>query len=368
MAYLRKHDFVSLGLSPSVPDTTTGTQYCNQIVENLVWDLQETPESGRDALVIARLHELNGNRSDLAVDLLHLIITDKLAGISASTIAGLAATMHPGVILRYIMRIMRIPKYTPSHQIRFRHICGTVEWQDALPLVALIRDEQASLGPYAEFNDKTLTLGLLLASNTHLPYGHASSDLHRASGPETLFLFGACRDPSELLRELNKVQIITWLRHNYDTHLAVWAFNNPALVGESRYYALMQNAPQVVASLRNDGILSLHDVVTWLRRGSAREYLERIVTVLSLSDDLVGVVALKKTALFCCKDLSDVTIHLSKQSRKSASYILSGDPSISEIIENLLPEWCSTSRALIEVAQALHGHYTPTKLNSYNSP
>ena len=359
MAYLRKNHFASHGLTPSLPCTNTGTQYCPQIVKNLIWDLQETPESGRDALVNARLHELNGNRSDQAADLLRDIVTDELAGIRASTIAGLATTIHPTAILRCIMRL---PKYTRAHQIR--HICGTIGWRDALPLVALIRDEQTSLGPYAEFNDDTLTLGLLLASDTHLLYGHTSSDLHRASGAETLFLFGACRDPSELLREITKVHIITWLRHNYDTHLAVWAFNNPALVGEPRYYALMQNAPQVVASLRNDGILSSRDVVAWLRGGSARESFERIVTVLSLSDNLVGAVALKKATLFCCKDLSDVAIHLSKQSRKSTSYILSDDPSISEIIENLLPEWRSTSRALVEVAQALHGHYTPTKLNS----
>ena len=366
VAKFRELYFVSSAKRVTILRIDTETQHSPRVVDSIIADLLEAPESGRDALLGARLHELHGNKSNRITDILRSIVVNELAGIRSSTAATLASVIHPEAIVRCLMHL---PRGTRSHQIR--NICGTIRWHDALPLVALVRDEhktshaskrleekERSIGVSFSnaFADDVLTLGLLCATDTCLPYGHDYSNLHRSSGAETLFLFGAARDPRELLRDLNKVHIITWLQQNYDTQLAVWALSNPSLLGEPRFYAIMQNAPQVVANLRQGGILGLSEVVDWLRAGSERDAIERSVAVLSLPDEIAGAKALKRTTLFSCKDLSEVVPHLSKQSQKSTSCALSDDPWVAEIIESLLPEWHSTARALVNAAQALRGH------------
>lgn len=374
VAKFRELYFVSSSRRATILHIDTETQYSPRAVDNLRADLNKTPESGHDALVVARLHEIHGNRSNRTADLLRSIVLNEIVGIRASTVAGLAAAVHPEALLRCITHL---PRDARSHQIR--NICGTIRWREALPLVALVRDEHKTLGGSKRleekerslgvsfgnaFADGVLTLGLLCAIDTCLPYAHGAGDLHRSSGAETLFLFGAARDPQELLRELNRVHILTWLQQNYDTHLAIWALSNPSLLGEPRFYAIMQNAPQVVANLRHSGILGLGEVVAWLRGGSERDALERSIAALSLPDDVAGAKALKRTTLFSCKDLSEVVPHLSKQSRKSTSCSLSDDPWVAEIIESLLPEWHSTGQALIDAAQALHGRNPSSTWNS----
>lgn len=353
MAKFREIYFVSSSRSATVRAITlhidTETQHSPRAADNLIRDLKETPESGRDALVVARLHELQGNKSSRAANLLRSIVADELAGISASTVAVLARTMHPSTILRCIRQLAY-----ENHSYRGRHICGAIRWHDSLALVSLIREGRVSLSPYTEFADDTLTLGLLLASYAHLPYGYSTSDLHRSSGSETLFLFGAAQAPDELLIELKRVHRVTWLQLNYDINLAVWALSNPTLSGSARRYAIAQNAPQVIAGLRYCGVLGLSDVGAWLRGEEERDTLERTMAVLSLDNNLVGVKALKKTALMLHDNLSEVVPHLSKQSLKGISSVLSDDPLIAEIIESLLPGWHSGVYSLLEVAQTLY--------------
>ena len=352
VAKFREVYFVSSSRSATVRaivlHVDTETQYSPRAADNLIRDLKETPESGRNALVVARLHELQGNKSSGAANLLRGIVADELAGISAATVSILAQTMHPSAIVRCIIQLAN-----ENSSYQGRHICGALRWHDSLALVSMIREGRISLSPYTEFADDTLTLGLLLASHTHLPYSYSTSDLHRSSGSETLFLFGAAQAPDELLSELKRVHIVTWLRLNYDTNLAVWALSNPTLSGGARCYAIAQNAPQVIAGLRHYGVISLSDVGVWLRGGGERDTIERTTAVLNLDNDLVGVKALKKTALILHDNLCEVIPHLSKQSLKSISSVLSDDPLIAEIIESLLPGWHSGVYSLIDTAKTL---------------
>lgn len=325
-----------------------------QPAELLLRALEETPESGRDALVAARLHALRGNRSHRSADLLRILATSEIPGVRASTVAGLAVSMDPSTILRCLSQL------PPTRTYQIRHICGPLRWRDALTFVSSVRDGRRSLGPYIGFNDDVLTLGFLLASDTHLPYGHDDISLHRSSGAETLFLFGAARAPGELLRELERHRILTWPQPNYDENLARWSLANPALSGRARLHALNQNAPQVIAGLRHDGLLGLAEVVTWLRTGTDQEVLDRSVAVLHLPDDLAGSRALKNSTLRLQGDVSELVPRLSGASRRALSRALSDDPVTAEIIEGLLPEWRSDPRELLAAARSLRGNEPST--------
>lgn len=309
--------------------------------------LEETPESGRDALVAARLHELKGNRTDLAAQLLKVLTTSELPGVRPATVAALSSVVAPSTVLRCLSRM------PPARSFQIRHICGTLRWQDALSLVSSIRDGRCSLGPYVGFSDEVLTLGFLLASDTHLPYGHDQTEIHRGSGDETIFLFGASRAPGELLRELGRLRIFSWPQQNHDGHLARWALANPALAGSARRYALAQNAPQVIAGLRHDGLIGLAEVVAWLREGTGQEALERSIAVLHLPHDLPGALPLKATTLALQGDLSETISHLSEPTRRGLSTVLSADPMVAEVVDALLPEWRSDVRELLAAASAL---------------
>ena len=196
-------------------------------------------------------------------------------------------------------------------------------------------------------NESTLT------ESTKELYGYNTSDLHRSSGSETLSIFGAAQAPDELLSELKRVNIVTWLHPNYDTNLAVWALSNPALSGNAHRRAIAQNAPKVIAGLRYCGVLGFSVVVDWLRGGAGHDTIDRTTAVLSLDNNIVGVKALKKTALILQGNLYEVIPHLSKQSLKSISSVLSDDPLIAEIIESLLPGWNSGVYSLIGAAKTL---------------
>jgi hypothetical protein len=317
--------------------------------ERLLRALEETPESGRDALITARLHELQGNSSHRAAHLLRVLATSEISGVHAATVSALAAVVSPSTVLRCLLHL------PPARSYQIRNVCGDIIWRDALTFVSAVRDGRLSPGPYIGFNDDVLTLGFLLASDTHLPYGHDDFSLHRSSGAETLFLFGASRAPGELLREIERVHILTWPHLNYDLRLAQWTFANPALSGRPRLHALIQNAPQVVAGLRHSGTLSLAEVVSWLRTGNEQDVLARGVAVLHLPDEVAGSPALKSTSLRLLKDLSQLTPHLSEGSRRSLSRVLSADPVTAEIVEGLLPEWRSNARDLLSAARTFRG-------------
>jgi len=319
-------------------------------VERLLRALEETPETGRDALVTSRLHELRGNRTHSAAHLLRVLATSELRGVRAATVAGLAATVHPSTILRCLIGLPAARSYP------IRHICGTLRWQDALLFVSEVRDGRRSLGPYVGFTDDVLTLGSLLASDTHLPYGHNDPSLHRSSGAETIFLFGAARDPGELLREIERHSILTSLHPNYDENLTRWALANPALSGKPRLHAISQNSAQVVASLRHEGMLRLTEVASWLRTGTGAEIRDRSVSVLNLPEYLPGSRALKVTTIGLIDDLSELTPHLAGPARQSITRVLSSDPGTAEIVEGLLPEWRSKASELLAAARSLRGN------------
>lgn len=323
--------------------------------DRLLQDLEATPENGRDSLVAARLHELRGNRSHRAAHLLQVLATSELPGVRPATVAVLAAALDPSTIVRCLSQL------PPTRSYQIRHICGTLRWRDALTFVASVRDGRRSLGPYIGFADDVLTLGFLLASDTHLPYGHDDISLHRSAGPETLFLFGASRAPGELLRVLEQHRILTWPQPNYDEDLSRWALANPALAGRARYHVLTQNSPQVIAALRHDGLLGLSDVVSWLRNGTAQEVLDRSVAVLHLPEDLPGSTALKASTLALLGDLAELTPRLSESARRSLSRSLSSDPAVAEIVEGLLPEWRSGVRDLLAAARSLRGDAPRTR-------
>lgn len=334
----------------TTPPGSHPTAHSPQPADRLLQALEETPESGRDSLVAARLHELRGNRSHRAAHLLRVIATSELPGVRAATVAVLAATLDASTILRCLSQL------PPTRSYQIRHICETLCWRDTLAFVSSVRDGRRSLGPYIGFTDDVLTLGFLLASDTHLPYGHDDISLHRSSGAETLFLFGSARAPGELLRELERHRILTWPQPNYDEGLARWALANPALSGRARLRALAQNAPQVIAGLRRDGLISLADVVAWLRSGTAQEVLDRSVSVLHLPEELSGSMALKTSTLALHRDLAELVPRLSESSRRSLSRALSSDPATAEIVEGLLPEWRSGTRELLAAARSLRGN------------
>lgn len=318
--------------------------------ERLLVDLAATPEGGRDALVVARLHELKDNRSDRAAELLRVLTVSELPGVRSSTVAVLADMLDPSAILRCLERL------PASRTFQVRHVCQGLEWRAALGLISNVRDGRMSLGPFVGFDDEVLTLGFLLASANHLPYEQDTASLHRKDGAETVFLLGAARSPGEFIRELRRVKILSWPRHNYDYELVRWALANPALAGGARSHVITQNAPQVVSRLRSDGLLTMGETVSWLQAGSPDDVRTRTLSVLSLPEDVTGATELKRVAVRLCSDLAAVTAHLTEEARAALSRSLSLDPETREIVEGLLEEWRSGAGDLLATARSLRSN------------
>ena len=317
--------------------------------DRLLADLVATPEGGRDALVVARLHELKGNRSDRAAELLRVLTVSELPGVRSSTVAILADTLDPSTITRCLERL------PAARTFQVRHVCQGLGWRAALRLIANVRDGRVSLGPFVGFDDELLVLGFLLASENYLPYGQDTVSLHRKDGAETVFLLGAARSPGEFMRELRRINVLSWPRHNYDHELVRWALANPSLAGGARSHVIAQNAPQVVSRLRSEGVLTLGEVGSWLQTGSPDEVRTRTLSVLSLPEGIPGSADLKRVALRLCPDLASVATHLAEGARATLSRSLSSDPATREIVEGLLEEWRSGAGDLIAAARTLRG-------------
>ena len=323
------------------------------VLRALLEELAHTPEPGRDSLMASRLHLLEGNDSDLAARLLCDLVTSKIAGVRPSTVAAVAATVDPSKIVTCLRRLPSPRPYQASH------ICATLRWEDALHVVSAVRDAAPSQAVFHGFRDQVLGLGFHLAADDHLPYDQDVMSLNRSDGGEVVFLFGAARSPTELLRRISLLRVHTRPRLNQDADLTRWALANPALTGTARAHVLAHTSSRVVAALRGEGILGLSETVTWLRSGDPDEVTERIVSVLNLLPAEPGAAALHHVAAKTCVDLSRVASLLSPSTRRRLSETLVGPAchseyaGVVETVDALLSEWRSTPASLVEAAFSL---------------
>jgi len=318
------------------------------IVDALRRDLLATPEPGRDALLNARLHELRGHRSSAAVRFLADVADDRISGVGVRTLNDLADTLHPATTSAAMLRVRR------CSNLRTSSLGHSLRWRDHLHYVSALRDRGIPVRSMVSFSDPVLTLGVLLALDTHLPR-EAEISLHRSAGEETVFLFGAALAPWVVLGEKERTKVITWPRLNQDTDLARWALANPALAGRARAHVIAQNTPSVIAELRADGTLTLLEVMDWLAAGDATERTQRIHHVLPLADDVPGSRSLRAAVLRFAPDLSALTPGLSVKELDRLSDLVAHDlpADTAEAVRGLLPTWTSTATELRSAASAL---------------
>ncbi len=321
------------------------------LIAELERHLHDTPPSGRDAVLQAYLPRLTGHRSSQAVGLLTTITTNGLPGLSAAMISELSETLHPDVVLRVLPHVPRYPGYP------VRYLYEKVSWRDALALVAEIRDGQSTFSTLMPPGDGLLALAILVASGTYLDRD-TEQLLHRAAGSESVFLFGAARDPQQVLRTLESVRLYTWPRPNRDPELLAWALRNPALGGRPREVMLRKNAPSALAACRASGLLGTADLYQWLTGdGSDDHQLERIVTVLVLHDDVPGVRQFKLMALHKVERLDELAGQLAPPNVAALIRLLpiAGESEL-ETAAALFTGWSSDLRSLLEAVKSLPTH------------
>lgn len=309
--------------------------------------LRATPPAGRAALLMARLHTLEGNASDAARDLLVELSESRIEGVSIAATARLASVLDPSVLVRALRTL------SATRVFAARHVCEQLRWRDALPLLADLRDGCLAPGIHLSFGEDLLSLAAAFATgneygNRDLLYG-----VHRRRGEETVLLLGAARDPRSFLREVRSVNVMTWPLPNDDVGLATWAFANPALQGEARGYCVEQNTPRVIAALRASGVLRLHEVYHWLNplEGSRKD---RILAVLNLPQAVQGAASLRRAALSSCRNVAEVCDDISfAERRRLAEELAAQDASLVEIVVALLGEWQGDVKSLLDTARTL---------------
>ena len=318
------------------------------VITELEQHLQATPPAGRDAVLQAYLQRLTGHRSSQAVELLTTIVTNGLPGLSTAVVSELSETMHPDVVLRVLPHVPRYPGYP------VRYLYEKVRWRDALALVAEIRNGQSTFSTLMSPGDGLLDLAVLLASGAYLDRD-TEQLLHRSAGRESVFLFGAARNPQQVLRTLESVRLYTWPRPNRDPELLAWALRNPALSGRARAAMLRKNAPSALAVCRALGLLGTADMYQWLiGDGSDDHQMERIVTVLVLHDDVPGVRQFKLMALRLVERLDELAGQLAPTNVAALVRLLpvAGEDEL-ETIAALFSGWSSNLSSLLEAVRRL---------------
>jgi hypothetical protein len=306
--------------------------------------LDRTPPSGRDALLRARLHLLSGNASDDARDLLVDLAEGRIEGVSPATFSHLAGILHPSVRMRSVGLL------AGTRLFATRHICEQLHWRDALPLFADLRDGRLASGLHLSFIEELPSLAALFATGNEHALRETSHTVHRRRGEETVFLLGAARSPGAFLREVRMVNVLTWPAPNDDESLAAWALANPALTGAARDFCLENNAPHVLSALRGKGVLGSGEIFRWFRTQRGVR-LDRIVSALSLPDEVFGVRNFRRVALSACRNVAEVGGMLSEDLRRRLALDLAGgDATIRETVHALLTEWEGTATTLRETA------------------
>jgi hypothetical protein len=202
-----------------------------------------------------------------------------------------------------------------------------------------------------------LAVAVLLAKGEHVTR-ESAFNLHRATGAESVFLFGASRNPLEYLRAIESVRIYTWPRPNRDPALLAWALRNPALGGTPRERMLRKNSPEALAPCRALGLLRTVDLHRWVV-GDTTEVITydrttRALAVLALGDDVPGAEAFKKLALGSVERLDHLAAHMAPGDVAALETVLPlTSPVERETAMALLPGWAGDLASLAAAAQVL---------------
>lgn len=332
-----------------IETTQTASQGTDEAVAHLRGALVDTPAGGRGALLEARAFTLNGNASDDACRLL-VEIAKGMDGVNGSAIAALASVLHPNVLVKAVRDLER----RFGRTFATRYICENLQWRDAMPLIADLRDGRMVSGLYLKFEDDLTSLALLLATQTEhdgrdLPY-----ELHRRRSEETVLLFGAAREPYRLLQEILSLKIVSaGVAANDDEHLLRWAIANPALTGEARAYCIRRNTPRVIAVLLDQGVLKPEDAHIWFEADESSPRF-RVLSALNLPADVKGASFLRKAAIEFCADISRICKELSLQAQHNlAADLVGGDPLLTETVRVFFESWQGDVESLLHAAHLL---------------
>ena len=330
-----------------IETTQTASQGTDEAVAHLRGALVDTPAGGRGALLEARAFTLKGNASDDACRLL-VEIAKGMDGVNGSAIAALASVLHPNVLVKAVRDLSQ------SRTFATRYICEHLQWRDAMPLIADLRDGRMVSGLYMRFEDDLTSLALLLATQTEhdgrdLPY-----ELHRRRSEETVLLFGAAREPYHLLQEILSLKIVSaGVAANDDEHLLRWAIANPALTGEARAYCIRRNTPRVIAVLLDQGVLKPEDAHRWFETDESSPRF-RVLSALNLPADVKGASFLRKAAIESCTDISRICKELSLQAQHNlAADLVSGNPLLTETVRVFFESWQGDVESLLHAAHLL---------------
>lgn len=338
---------VTTSIPSDIKTTQTVSQGADEAVAHLRGALVDAPAGGRGALLEARAFTLKGNASDDACRLL-VEITKGMDGVNGSAIAALASVLHPNVLVKAVRDLSRTRTFAT------RYICEHLQWRDAMPLIADLRDGRMISGLYLGFEDDLISLALLLATQTEhdgrdLPY-----ELHRRRSEETVLLFGAAREPYHLLREILSLKVVTaGVAANDDEHLLRWAIANPALTGEARAYCIRRNTPRVIAVLLDQGVLKPEDAHIWFEADESSPRF-RVLSALNLPADVRGSSFLRRAAIASCADVSRVCKELSMQAQHNlAADLVGGDPLLTETVRVFFESWQGDMESLLDTAHLL---------------
>jgi hypothetical protein len=306
--------------------------------------LENTPPSGRSAVVLAALPQLAVDASDASSALLYDLVSSRFDGVSRDSIAEYVRVAPAIVSIRAFRR-------SPARwSFNLSVLLSRFAPPDVLEDLAEVRDRRRTALEYL------YTTGLV-----HLAFTVASGDLnntaeplHRKHGDETLLLLGASPHPELLLRELISVNYLPGPTPAYDLGVSRWCMENPGHSTRSRAYAASLLAAPTLAALCADGVCTIADVRSWLTIRRTAAFDPQIQLALTMHD-LPGAARLRSRLFALLPDVATYIFALSPADRtRVLDEFYPGLTSLAlEYIELLSPKWSHSFPDLVATASRL---------------